>query len=171
MESHWIPGVFWRTTSTTVRVAQKLSFSPQLPGFLRKFSCPNKPCGSQFKEKSCTLQLKNPPPKVREEVFRSRRSRQQTLLVDEGGAFRRKATTALATQNGKITVKKKKQVFNADLGSKFKLQQTFTRRGLALNREGILTFKVHKRLVRNYFFLASRGVETAASPLPQACSG
>ena len=48
-------------------------------------------------------------------------------------------------------------MFNTDLSSEFKLQQAFTRRGLALDRVGILSFEVHKRLVRNYFFLASRG--------------
>ena len=69
----------------------------------------------------------------------------------------RKDRDFLSLENGEITIKKKEQVFNADLGSEFKLQQAFTRRGLALDRVGILTFEVHERLVRNYFFLANRG--------------
>ena len=69
----------------------------------------------------------------------------------------RKDKEFLSLENGEITVKKKDQIFNTDLSSEFKLQQAFTRRGLALDRVGILSFEVHERLVRNYFFLASRG--------------
>ena len=76
---------------------------------------------------------------------------------DSEVASTRKDKDFLSLENGKITVKKKEQVFNTDLSSEFKLQQAFTRRGLALDRVGILSFEAHERLVRNYFFLASRG--------------
>ena len=62
----------------------------------------------------------------------------------------------LAIENGEITLKKKDWTVSADLSSEFKLQHAFTRRGLALDRVGILSFEVHERLVRNYFFMASR---------------
>ena len=61
----------------------------------------------------------------------------------------------LAIENGEITLKKKDWTVSADLGSEFKLQNALTRRGLALDRVGILSFEVHERLVR-YFFMASR---------------
>ena len=62
----------------------------------------------------------------------------------------------LAIENGEITLKKKDWTVSADLGSEFKLQSAFTRRGLALEGVGVLCFQVHERLVRNYFFMASR---------------
>ena len=62
----------------------------------------------------------------------------------------------LAIENGEITLKKKDWTVSADLGSEFKLQQALTRRGVALDRVGLLSFEVHERLVRNYFFMASR---------------
>ena len=61
-----------------------------------------------------------------------------------------------AIENGELTLKKKDNVFNADVATDFKLQQAFARRGLALDRVGLVSFNVHERLVRNYFFLASR---------------
>ena len=61
-----------------------------------------------------------------------------------------------AIENGELTLKKKDNVFNADVATDFKLQQAFTRRGVALDRVGLVSFNVHERLVRNYFFLASR---------------
>ena len=62
----------------------------------------------------------------------------------------------LAIENGEIPLKKKDWTVSADLGSEFKLQQALTRRGVALDRVGLLSFEVHERLVRNYFFMASR---------------
>ena len=68
----------------------------------------------------------------------------------------RKDKDFLSMENGEITLKKKESYFNTDLSSEYKLQQAFTRRGIALDRVGILKFEVHERLVRNLFFLASR---------------
>ena len=61
-----------------------------------------------------------------------------------------------AIENGEITLKKKDQPTHVDVATDFKLQQAFPRRGIALDRVGLVSFHVHERLVRNYFFLASR---------------
>ena len=57
-----------------------------------------------------------------------------------------------AIENGEITLKRN----DVDVATDFKLQQAFTRRGLAFDRVGLVTFSIHERLVRSYFFLASR---------------
>ena len=64
----------------------------------------------------------------------------------------RKDKDFLSMENGEITLKKKESYFNTDLSSEYKLQQAFTRRGIALDRVGIFKFEVHERLVRNLFF-------------------
>ena len=47
---------------------------------------PDRPRGSQFKEKSRTLQLKNPPSEVQDDVFRSCRRRElEWPLAGEAG--------------------------------------------------------------------------------------
>ena len=69
----------------------------------------------------------------------------------------RKDGDFLLFENGEIIVKKE-QVFSADLGSEFKLQQAFTRRGIALDRVGVLTFEVRERI-----FSASRAALPGAA--------
>ena len=53
-------------------------------------------------------------------------------------------------------MKKKDQTQSTSIATEFLLQQAFTRRGLALDRVGILDFDVHERVIRQFFHMCTR---------------
>ena len=59
-------------------------------------------------------------------------------------------------ESGEITLKKKENSVHVDIGNELRLTQALTRRGLALDRVGILDFTIHERLVRQYFAVLNR---------------
>ena len=54
-------------------------------------------------------------------------------------------------ESGEITLKKKEHSVHVEIGNELNLMQAFVRRGLALDRVGLLDFTIHERLVRQYF--------------------
>jgi len=59
-------------------------------------------------------------------------------------------------ESGEITLKKKEHSVHVEIGNELSLTQAFVRRGLALDRVGLLDFTIHERLVRQYFSVLNR---------------
>ena len=62
----------------------------------------------------------------------------------------------LAIEGGELAVRRKDTAQSTNISTDFLLQQAFTRRGLALDRVGVLNFDVHERAMRQFFHLCSR---------------
>ena len=62
----------------------------------------------------------------------------------------------ITLEGGELSVKKKDQTQSTSIATEFLLQQAFTRRGLALDRVGILDFDVHERVIRQFFHMCTR---------------
>ena len=64
----------------------------------------------------------------------------------------------LSLENGELAVKRKDAGITTDVGNEFKLQQALLRRGITLDRVGLLDFSVHERVVRAFFNFLTRPV-------------
>ena len=64
----------------------------------------------------------------------------------------------VSLEGGALSIKRKDPPLNTDVSTDFRLQQAFTRRGLALDRVNVLDFHTHERAVRQFFHLAARQV-------------
>ena len=62
----------------------------------------------------------------------------------------------ITIEGGELHVRKKDSAQSANVSTDFLLQQALTRRGLALDRVGVLDFSVHERIMRQFFHMCAR---------------